>query len=187
MHNVTQAEQEVGTTSKLYFYDWEANVLTPNGKTAASQLLGPGSDGAGAQSGRRRGRAGHRGREQHVAVCRGQARRQAAAGGGVPCATQDVVAARAPAVFAFGAPGSSACATVARAQKTTPVQGQYCYLAGGQGISSVSELRSSMPDGIPLSQATVLTVPRARSCSRPPTRRPARRSRSAAPARSTSC
>src|SRR5215469_849563 len=39
--NVTdtaRAEREVGTTAQLAFYDWEANVLTPDGKTVASQL-----------------------------------------------------------------------------------------------------------------------------------------------------
>ena len=40
--NVTdtaRAKAEVGNTAGLYFYDWEANALTPNGKTVASQLL----------------------------------------------------------------------------------------------------------------------------------------------------
>jgi len=32
--NVEQAEAEVGTTAQLYFYDWEANVIGPNGKPA---------------------------------------------------------------------------------------------------------------------------------------------------------
>ena len=39
--NVTdtaRAEREVGTTAQLAFYDWENNVITPNGKTVASQL-----------------------------------------------------------------------------------------------------------------------------------------------------
>ncbi len=155
VHNVTQAENEVGTTSKLYFYDWEANVLTPNGRTAASQLLAqdptaltlsqggvagaPGTAGAGSTS-------------LYAAVT------LAAKQPGVPGAPK-TLSRLGPQPFAFGAPGSSACATLAKAQKTTPVQGQYCYLAGGQGISNVSELSSSMPDGIPLSQVKVLTVP----------------------------
>ena len=33
-----RAVNEVGTVAQLYFYDWEANALTPNGKTVASQL-----------------------------------------------------------------------------------------------------------------------------------------------------
>jgi SecD/SecF fusion protein len=32
--NVAQAEAEVGTTAQLYFYDWEADVIGPNGKPA---------------------------------------------------------------------------------------------------------------------------------------------------------
>src|SRR6201995_5679821 len=62
VHDVARAENEVGKTAQLFFYDWEANVLTPNGKTVASQLLtqdptaqaisqgganGPGGTGAG--------------------------------------------------------------------------------------------------------------------------------------------
>lgn len=62
VRNVTQAERQVGSTARLYFYDWEANALTPNGQAAASQLLaqdvtaltisqgagsGPGAPGAG--------------------------------------------------------------------------------------------------------------------------------------------
>src|ERR1700739_1773046 len=60
--DINRAEQEVGATATLYFYDWEANALTPNGKTVASQLVtqdpaaltisqgggaGPGLPGAG--------------------------------------------------------------------------------------------------------------------------------------------
>src|SRR5215469_18359109 len=36
--DTARAEREVGTTAQLAFYDWENNVLTPNGKTVASQL-----------------------------------------------------------------------------------------------------------------------------------------------------
>src|ERR1700727_3321633 len=38
VHDIQRAENEVGSTAQLEFYDWEANVLTPNGKTVASQL-----------------------------------------------------------------------------------------------------------------------------------------------------
>src|SRR5512142_447566 len=62
--DISRAEKIVGTTARLEFYDWEANALTPNGKTVASQLTlqdqaasqisqggttGPG-DGAGGMS-----------------------------------------------------------------------------------------------------------------------------------------
>ena len=36
--DIGRAEQLVGTTARLEFYDWEANALTPSGKTVASQL-----------------------------------------------------------------------------------------------------------------------------------------------------
>src|SRR6185437_10903086 len=39
VHDVRRAVREVGQTAQLFFYDWENNVLTPNGKTVASQLL----------------------------------------------------------------------------------------------------------------------------------------------------
>ncbi len=38
VHDVKRAEALVGSTSRLYFYDWEANAITANGKTVASQL-----------------------------------------------------------------------------------------------------------------------------------------------------
>src|SRR5947199_5097131 len=37
--DTARAEKQVGTTARLEFYDWEANALTPNGKTVASQLV----------------------------------------------------------------------------------------------------------------------------------------------------
>ncbi|MDE3130374.1 MAG: hypothetical protein KGL16_04420, partial [Acidobacteriota bacterium] len=65
VQNVVQAEKIVGSTSQLFFYDWEANVLNPaNSQPAANGILtgdtgsvalsqgsgafGPGSDSAGA-------------------------------------------------------------------------------------------------------------------------------------------
>src|ERR1700735_3297872 len=38
VHDINRAENEVGSTAQLEFYDWEANALTTNGKTVASQL-----------------------------------------------------------------------------------------------------------------------------------------------------
>ena len=32
VHNVTRAQEEVGTTAQLNFYDWEPNVIGPSGK-----------------------------------------------------------------------------------------------------------------------------------------------------------
>src|SRR5437588_771020 len=38
VNDINRAEKQVGTTAELFFYDWEANALLPNGKTVASQL-----------------------------------------------------------------------------------------------------------------------------------------------------
>src|SRR5579884_3828036 len=38
VQNTRRAEQLVGTTARLEFYDWEANVLNPSGKFVASLL-----------------------------------------------------------------------------------------------------------------------------------------------------
>lgn len=39
VHDVKRAVALVGSTSRLLFYDWEANAITANGQTVASQLL----------------------------------------------------------------------------------------------------------------------------------------------------
>jgi len=38
VQNLRRAQDQVGTPAQLYFYDWEANVLTPDGRTVAPQL-----------------------------------------------------------------------------------------------------------------------------------------------------
>src|SRR5581483_4472228 len=38
VNNTKRAEQLVGTTARLEFYDWEANAIAPNGKPVATQL-----------------------------------------------------------------------------------------------------------------------------------------------------
>ncbi len=35
--NATRAQDEVGKTAQLYFYDWEPNVIGPNGKPAPTE------------------------------------------------------------------------------------------------------------------------------------------------------
>ena len=32
VNNISRAEEEVGKTAQLYFYDWEPNVIGPSGK-----------------------------------------------------------------------------------------------------------------------------------------------------------
>src|SRR6478672_7807569 len=38
VQNIRRAQDQVGSPAQLYFYDWEANVLTPDGRTVAPQL-----------------------------------------------------------------------------------------------------------------------------------------------------
>ncbi len=38
VQNIRRAQEQVGTPAQLYFYDWEANVLTPSGRVAAPLL-----------------------------------------------------------------------------------------------------------------------------------------------------
>lgn len=38
VQNIRRAQDQVGTPAQLYFYDWERNVLTPDGRTVSPQL-----------------------------------------------------------------------------------------------------------------------------------------------------
>ncbi len=44
VQNIARAKDQVGTPAQLYFYDWERNVLTPDGRTVAPQLPGQNPD-----------------------------------------------------------------------------------------------------------------------------------------------
>ncbi|MGZ4167628.1 MAG: protein translocase subunit SecD [Solirubrobacteraceae bacterium] len=151
VHDIARAEREVGQTAQLHFFDWEANALTPNGKTVASQLItqdptavtvsqgaggGPGVPGAGG-------------------LPLYQAAKLAAKQPPQPLsATQSR---KGPAYYLFGAPGSSACAAAAKANGTTPVQGQHCLLAGPD--SSLPDLYASLPAGVTKADTELVTVP----------------------------
>ncbi len=152
VQNTKRAEQLVGTTARLEFYDWEANALTPTGKPVASLLLtqdqnavllsqgggslAPGSPGAG-------------GMLLYPAV-------QLAAKQPEQASKNNARAG--PEYFAFGAPGSTACTSAARFYHVTPVIGQRCYLAGP--ADNVPDLDAVLPTGVNASQAQVLIVPR---------------------------
>jgi SecD/SecF fusion protein len=142
--NLHRAEQLVGTTARLEFYDWEANALTPNGQPVASQLstqdpsavtlsrgsasVPPGSPGAGSMP-------------LYTAV-------QLAAKQPEQISKDNARAG--PEYFAFGAPGSAACTAAARVYHVTPVAGQRCDLAGAPQ-DNLADLASALPHGVPLS------------------------------------
>src|SRR5437763_3166966 len=150
--DTARAEKLVGTTARLEFYDWEANALTPSGKPVSKLLQAqdqtavqisqgassapPGGPGAGSQP---LYQAAQLAAKQPKQVSADNAR-------------------LGPEYFLFGAPGSPACATAARAQGKAAVPGQPCLLSGGPGVSSLQELSSGLPSGVTASQGQVLAV-----------------------------
>jgi SecD/SecF fusion protein len=127
VQNVAQAEKIVGTTSQLFFYDWEGDVLNPtNGQPAANGILtgDPTSlaiAGSTAQAGS--GSAGATGFHQAVVFASKQK----------PESIKDS-AGFGNQFFMFGAPGSSACAASAKAANTKVSKGAYCLIAQTSGL-----------------------------------------------------
>jgi SecD/SecF fusion protein len=162
--NTTLAEREVGTTARLEFYDWEANALTAPGTTVASQLSTQSGSGGPA-----------------IDISQGSADLAPGASspdtGALPLYQAVVLAAKEPQditksnaregneYYVFGAPGSTACATAARDLHKTPVLTEHCVLAAAIDIPSnasastvQSQLASSMPAGVSVSQGQTLVV-----------------------------
>ncbi len=143
--DTARAEALVGTTAQLEFYDWEANVLTPNGKTVASQLqvqdptaleisqgsgsLSPGDPGVGSMA-------------LYEAVK--LASKQPAA----PFSSR--LSHIGPQYYMFGAPGSAACEAAAKANNTTPASGQHCLLSGPD--ANQQDLLTGLPAGVSASE-----------------------------------
>jgi len=134
VHNVAQAEQEVGTTARLEFYDWEANALTPNGKTVASQLVlqDPSavaiSQAGGGAPGTNSSAAGAMSFYQAVELASKQPYEKSADNAQI--GNQ---------YYLFGAPGSSACKAFYAANTITnknPDASAYCLIAS---INSVPQ------------------------------------------------
>ncbi len=153
--NVARAEQEVGTTARLYFYDWEANALSPNGKPVAGQLNAQDPNAVtisqGVSGGGGPGLPGGGGVPLYQAV------KLASKQPVVPDNGTQRLSRSGPLYYVFGAPGSSACVTVAKQSHTTPIQGQHCLLAGPD--SSRQSLQSELPSGVSISQVETLAVP----------------------------
>jgi len=152
VHNVKNAENEVGTTAKLYFYDWEKYALLPNGKTVASQEL----------TQNRQALAISQGTGQSGGYTLFNAVKLASKQKPVPNIKGKTHLSRLGSeYFAFGAPKSAACTTVAAQSGSKPFAGQYCYIGGGQNVTTRSDLAGSLPAGIKLSDpgVDVMTVP----------------------------
>ncbi|MGH2893227.1 MAG: SecDF P1 head subdomain-containing protein, partial [Solirubrobacteraceae bacterium] len=124
----------------IRFYDWEANVLTPKGKTAASQLLtrdrSAVSLSQGANYGAGEPGAGSMPLYAAVKLAAKQPRAQAS----------PPLSRLGPEYFVFGAPGSPACARVAAADHTRPVPGTHCLLAGSIDLGSDARLHQALAE-----------------------------------------
>jgi SecD/SecF fusion protein len=150
--DTARAENEVGTTAQLVFYDWEKNAITAGGKSVADLLqaqdqnaitISQGTNGsAPGDPG-----SGSLGLYQAVQLAAKQKPSTSAATSRLQSQ-----------YWMFGAPGSAACATAARDQGTVPVAGQHCLLSGPD--ENLSDLRSGLPQGVSASQGQIVTVPR---------------------------
>jgi SecD/SecF fusion protein len=165
VHDVGRAERIVGSTSRLFFYDWEANAITPNGKPVASQLLaqdptatlisqGPGDTGGGV------GSPGSGSLNLYPAVK--LASKQSPAP--YNATTKQYLSRKGPELFLFGAPGSAACQTIASREHAKPIAGQHCFIAGGQGIDTRQQLQQDLTSapltrGISIAGNELLSVP----------------------------
>jgi len=158
--DLQRAQNQVGTTAQLYFYDWERDALVtsgPNaGKSVASQLptedqtailisqgttaLAPGSPGAGSIA-------------LYPAVELAHKQQPAA-----PSKSQSHTV---PLYYLFGAPGSAACKLAAQAAQTTPIVGEHCLLAGPEtSVQYINEdLKLAYGNKLNISQGQLLTVP----------------------------
>jgi SecD/SecF fusion protein len=141
----------VSTGPQMAFYDWEANVVTSNGKTVASQLQAqdptaieisqgaaseaPGSPGAGSMN-----------LYDAVQLASKQ-----------PESSSPNNSRIGPQYYMFGAPGSAACQAEARAGNTVPTTGQHCLLSGPD--DNKQDLLLGLPAGVSASEGEIVTVP----------------------------
>lgn len=141
----------IGTSARLAFYDWEANVLAPSGKPVARLLTthdqnallisqGGGTSAPGALG------AGSLSLYRAVKLAAQQPQE--------PSPQNSRIG---PEYFAFGAPGSPACAAAASHYHVTPVAGQHCPLTPAPQ-ASLGEVQSVLPPGVSLSETGVQTL-----------------------------
>jgi SecD/SecF fusion protein len=137
---------------QLVFFDWETSVLAPDGKPVAEGLQSQSPSSLAISQGRANGAAGDPG------------------AGGMTLYAAVSLASRQPAhasrdnsrpgsqYYLFGAPGSPACATAARAHGKPPVRGAHCLLAGP--VANQQQLHSWLPVGVRATQGQELVIPR---------------------------
>jgi SecD/SecF fusion protein len=150
LNDFARAEKQVGTTARLKFYDWEANALLPSGKPVADQIL-PGDQTALQMSGATGvppGDPGAGSMSLYDAVKLASKQPAQQSPDNTRLGTESYI---------FGAPGSPACATAAKAQNKNPTPGARCLLAGPD--DNLQSLKLSLPAGVSAEQGELLTVP----------------------------
>ena len=138
--NTARAEKLVGSTARLYFYDWEANALTPNGKTVASQLQAQDPNAVAISQGSA-GRAAPA--RPGPGACRSTTRSSSPPSSRCRPSSDNARTARSTTCSAR--PGSAACATAAKDQGKAPVAGAHCLLSGPDDNLAGSAVRRCRP------------------------------------------
>lgn len=137
---------QLAAPGELSFFDWEADVLTPDGHTVASRLRAQDPTALKLSQGAGNGPGG-------------------AGSGGLPLYSAVRLAARQPATgsnagrryFLFGAPGSPACAATAAVNGERPTPRVHCLLAGP--APTPAALTAALPRGITAAEGQRLVVP----------------------------
>ncbi|HEY8763001.1 MAG TPA: protein translocase subunit SecD [Solirubrobacteraceae bacterium] len=155
VNNIARAEKLVGSTARLYFYDWEANAITPNGKPVASQLQAQDPNAVLISQGSQSGAGGSPGAPGAGSMSLYDAVKLAAK---QPVLASSDNARDGPQYYLFGAPGSAACATAAKDQGKVPVVGAHCLLSGP--TDNLGDLQAGIPAGVTAAQGQQLVVPR---------------------------
>jgi SecD/SecF fusion protein len=153
VHDTARAEQQVGSTARLEFYDWEANALMPDGKTVASELPAQAPTGTGSAIAISQGSGSPGGGSMPLY----QAVQLASKQRPVSNSSSVQLARKGPQYYMFGKPGSTACTIAGKFYGYTPLPGQRCLLSGPD--TTLQDLYTGLPAGISKSQGQVLTVP----------------------------
>jgi SecD/SecF fusion protein len=154
VQNTKRAEQLVGTTARLEFYDWEANAILPDGKLASKELQTQDANAVAISQGNSGASPGSPGSGSMSLI---QAVKLAAK---QPTFASPHNARSGPEYFMFAKAGSAACTAAAHYYHTTLQVGQTCFVAGPE--DSPSDLDSALPTGVSASAPGLqrYTVPR---------------------------
>ena len=142
----------VDTRAQLAFYDWEANVIAPNGKTVAGQLQTQDPTATQISQGSANGPPGSPGAGSMTLY---DAVKLASKQPASSSPTNSRVTSQ---YWLFGKPGSAACQAAARAASTVPTAGRHCLLSGPD--DSKEAVLSGLPAGVNASDGQILVVPR---------------------------